>query len=152
MKLKVFCFFINLGFPGAFYFIAGVSATTLIFPDYIIGLGIMLTTFSDPAAALLGTRFSDSLKLWGEKNVAGTFGSAIIYTISTFLYLKYVTLHPEFLEKLGGLFTCLALCCVNIILEMIPFGGSIGKYFRFDDNLFGMLLCCAFLNLFYICY
>ena len=41
----------------------------------------------DPSAAIIGIRFSRSPRLWGNKNVAGTFGSALIYTIVSLIYI-----------------------------------------------------------------
>ena len=75
-----------LGFPGAFYFIVGVSFSTLLFDKDIATLGILLVTIGDPFAAIIGISFPNSKKLWGDKNHAGTLGSAIVYSLFGCLY------------------------------------------------------------------
>ena len=60
----------------------------MLFSEKIFQLSLINMTFGDPFASLLGIYFKNSRKLFGVKNIAGSFGSAFICLILSKIYLE----------------------------------------------------------------
>jgi dolichol kinase len=71
-------------------------------------------TFGDPFAAILGKYFNNSRKLFGDKNIAGSFGHAFI---SVFVTLIYLYLSNNFLT--GNIFyDSIAIYVISVVSEL----------------------------------
>jgi len=57
------------------------------FDEKVFSLSLLVMTVGDPMAAILGVYYKNSPKIYGEKNIAGSFGHGIFSMIVSLIYL-----------------------------------------------------------------
>ena len=85
--------------PGSFYFLWSQVICYHLFDPTIYKLCVINLTFGDPFAAILGIYFEKSYKFTTDKNIAGSFGGALIAMLMGKLYLNFLQInHVDFIK------------------------------------------------------
>lgn len=84
-------------------------------------------TVGDPMAAILGVYYKNSPKIYGEKNIAGSFGHGIFTMIVSLIYLQ---LTKEVLT--GKIYSDGVVIYLTSVISELGFGLSL---LGIDDNI-----------------
>lgn len=131
--------------PGSFYFLLGSTICSL-FPERVYHLSILMLSFGDPAAGLLGTlwqkRYSRAdASNTKQKTLAGSMGAFCACTLVTFLYLYVVCKLESSYTKI--IFVSLLSGGIGSLAERIEVAGL-------NDNLVIPLICaCSWFLIFH---
>ena len=118
---------------GVVYFLAGTIISLAVFNTRIALAALLMTTFGDMAAALIGKTFGTTL-VYRNKTWAGFFGELVVNLIVGFIVLS---------ELNGAIFIILSMALVATIVEtlidelddnlLIPiFSGFVGQIIFFS--------------------
>lgn len=116
---------------SATFYVCGLVVITFMFPKAATLIGVLILTFADPAAALVGKRWGRK-KLWREKSYVGTLGFLITASTATFTYLAFSLPSLPLSSKL-------------LISGSVALVGTIAELFSeyLDDNFTIPVLCAG---------
>lgn len=110
--------------PSATWYLLGLLAGVILFPQHAVELGVLVLAFGDPAASLGGKRWG-RVKLIGEKSLAGSLSFVAVAATVGFVFLAWVAPELGFWTRL---FAVLGASAAGALAELFS-----GKYV--DDNL-----------------
>jgi dolichol kinase len=115
---------------GTFYLL-GLTLITFCFPKTSTLIGVLILTFADPAAALVGKKWGKK-KLWRDKSYVGTLGFFVTAFVVSFVYLVLASAETPFASKL-------------VVSLSVASVGSFAELFSeyLDDNFTIPVLCAG---------
>ncbi len=123
---------------GSTYYLLGLAMILLLFPKHAVEAGVLVLTFADPAASMLGKQFGKK-KLYRDKS---RFGTSVFFTVATlaiFIFLAIARPDIAWLPALG-------------IAGSVGLVGALTELFtvHLDDNFTVPVMCAAVASLFLV--
>ena len=116
---------------GSTYYLIGLAAILLLFPAHAIEAGVLVLTFADPAASVLGKLFGKK-KLYRDKSWLGSGVFFGVATLAIFIFVGIVRPDLAWFSALG------IAACVGL-------AGMLTELFtvHLDDNFTVPVVCAA---------
>lgn len=123
---------------AATYMLIGVTFSVAFFPKSVVLLSLLMLSFADPLAAVVGIRYGKD-RLIGKKTLQGSLAALVMCALLSLAYFSYYQL---FTDRL--LLASLLAGLIGALSELIP-------VFKWDDNLtFPIISSSLLYGLFYI--